>query len=61
MTRVLNFRYKRMLLSFLKRYQSSKEKAKELMQVGDVNSYMKELINSERAIEQVESILLSQC
>jgi len=50
-----------MLLSFLKKYKTSKEKAKGLMQLGDINSYMRELIESERAIEHAESILLSQC
>jgi hypothetical protein len=61
MTGVLNFKYKRLLLGLMKRYESSKQKAKELMQIGDINSYMKEIIKSERAIEQAELIVESQC
>jgi hypothetical protein len=61
MTGVLNFKYKRLLLGLMKRYENSKQKAKELMQIGDINSYMKEIIKSERAIEQAELIVESQC
>ncbi|MBX9850746.1 MAG: hypothetical protein K2X86_03205 [Cytophagaceae bacterium] len=47
--KVMKYIHKRRLVSFLEKYTRTKEKAKDLMSTGDVNAYLKELIETERS------------
>lgn len=59
MKRTLRFLYKRKLVIFLKSYHRTKEKAKSLMGNGDINAYLKELVETEKRRQKASDLLRS--
>lgn len=59
MKRTLRSLYKRRLVIFLKNYRLAKERAKNLMGSGDINAYLKELVETEKRRQKAASHLKS--
>lgn len=51
---------KKMLVNFINSYQKSMQKAKEMMQQGDLNNYMYEIIEAEKIMKIIKNIAVSE-
>jgi hypothetical protein len=59
MKRTFRSLYKRRLVIFMKHYRLAKEKAKNLMSTGDINVYLKELVETEKKRQKAAELLKS--
>lgn len=53
----MRFLHKKRLVIFLKKYTTAKNKAKNLMSTGDLNSYLKQLIETEKSKKAALTLL----
>jgi len=53
----MRFLHKKRLVIFLKKYTNAKNKAKNLMNTGDLNSYLKQLIETEKSRKEALTLL----
>lgn len=57
----MKFFYRRRLVVFLKKYRLAKERAKDFMKQGDLNNYLKTLIESEKTRQKATTMLTQDC
>ena len=57
----MKYIHKRRLVSFLEKYTQTKEKAKDLMNTGDVNAYLKKLIETEKSKKKALAFIYKNC
>lgn len=53
----MNYLNKKRLVNFIKRYKKTKAQAKNIMNTGDINAYLKQLIETEKSKQNALSLI----